>query len=109
MRPPTPETTSIITIESGSTRICMPTWKEPPESHVYAVESSLRSPCAWLHMEKKETSAPAKATKTDEVPRYAAVRREIDVPASVIRTAPASGASKQSQPPTAMVVIRGAP
>ena len=34
MRPPTPETMSIITVESGSTRIWKPTSKSPVASHV---------------------------------------------------------------------------
>ena len=34
MSPPTPETTSIIVIESGSTRMFMSTWKPKMCSHV---------------------------------------------------------------------------
>jgi hypothetical protein len=34
MSPPTPETISIIVLESVSSRICSPTWKSPRASHV---------------------------------------------------------------------------
>jgi hypothetical protein len=38
MRNPTPETTSIMKTESGSTRISAPNWRSPAESHVQSVE-----------------------------------------------------------------------
>ncbi len=53
------------------------------------------------------TRAPAKPTKTERVAIQPASVREISVPPSVISTAPASGARRQSQ--EAAAIIRGAP
>ncbi len=97
--PPTPETMSIITTESGSTRISIPTSKSPAASQVYAVESCSRSSASLDQRPKNATSAPAKATNVVRVEIQPAVRREIHGPVSVIASAPPSGASRQTQAP----------
>ncbi len=99
MSPPTPETISIITTASGSTRISKPTSKFTVASHVYAVESSCRSPGSRAQSPKNATSAPPKATNVVSVEIHPASRRLIRVPPSVIASAPASGASRQVQAP----------
>ena len=99
MSPPTPETMSIITVASGSTRISMPTSKSPAASHVYAVESSSRSAASRAQSPKNATSAPPKATKVVSVEIQPASRAMMRVPQSVIVSAPASGASRQVQAP----------
>src|SRR6187431_1129707 len=102
MSPPTPETISIITVESGSTRICRPTSKSPAASQVYAVETTSRSSGLAAHVAKKATTAPPKATNVVSVEMSPAVRREIRPPATAIASAPASGESRQTQPPAAI-------
>src|SRR5919109_4101371 len=101
MRPPTPETISIITAESGSARICRSTSKSPAASHVYAVEMRERSSRLSAHVAKNATSAPPNATNVVSVEIQPAVRREIVWPATVIARQLASGASRQIQAPTA--------
>ncbi len=95
MSPPTPETTSIIVLESGSSRIWNPTSKLPDASHVYAVETCSRSDGSAAHSPTKATSAPPNATNVVSVEIHPAVRREILTPASVIASAPASGESSR--------------
>src|SRR3954452_12148969 len=89
---------------SGSTRIVSPKRRFPAESHVQAVELALR----WLALcessEKNEIQAPTNATRTDALATKPDARRPSSVPPSVIATAPASGASRQIQPPTTAVV-----
>src|SRR4029450_7145364 len=103
MRPPTPETISIITSESGSTRIWTSTLKLPPVSQVYAVETCERSLASFPHAPKKATSAPPKATNVERVEIQPARRREIAWPRNVIVRQPTSGASRQVQAPAAIV------
>src|SRR5919201_1933575 len=97
MRPPTPETISIITTASGSTRICADTLKLPPVSQVYAVETCERSCGLSPHMTKKATAAAPKATNVESVEIQPASRREIVCPQSAVVTQPTSGASRQTQ------------
>ncbi len=122
MSPPTPLTTSIITVLSGSTRSCSGTLKVPDASHVHAVVSS---PGAWqctpksLHdafcvtswpwTPRKAQTAPPNATKTLVVESHAAARRESFVPPSRMRIAATSGESRQIHAPQLMPVIRAAP
>jgi hypothetical protein len=104
MRPPTPVTTSIITIESGSMRRSMLTLKSPAVSHVHAVVVTARSSgLCRAHASMNATSAPANPTNTEAVERIPACRRVIVVPASVISRKPASGARRQTQPPLTTV------
>src|SRR5439155_7436084 len=96
MRAPTPETTSIMKIESGSTRMLRPTWKLPAASHVHALESCERSPVSRPSIEKKATAAAMNETKTEAVARRPAPRRVQRVPPSVIATVAPSGANRQT-------------
>ena len=102
MRPPTPVTTSIITSESGSTRISSETLNCPAPSQVNAVESSDRSSGFSPSEAMKAQSAPAKPTNTDAVEMIPACRRVMRVPASRIARKPPRGARRQIQPPTAI-------
>jgi hypothetical protein len=104
MSPPTPETTSIITLDSVSSRIWTETWKFPAASHVYAVETCSRSDGSAAQSPKNATSAPANATNVVSVEIQPAVRREMRPPATVIAIAPASGDPRQTQAPA---LIRG--
>src|SRR5512143_2455022 len=99
MSPPTPETTSIIVLESVSSWICSGTSKFPAASHVYAVETCASSVVELAQRPKKATSAPAKATKVASVAIQPAALREMRVPASVTASAPTSGESRQIQAP----------
>src|SRR5689334_23255888 len=88
---------SIMNTDSGSIRIDRPAWKLAPPSQVHAVESTIRSsasrPQSWMKVE----SAPPNATIVDSAEIHAAVRFEMFMPASVMTSAPASGASRQIQ------------
>src|SRR5687767_9632908 len=99
INPPTPETISIIVTASGSTSSDRPTSKPPAASQVQAVVTSSRSSWPRPSRPTKAAIAPPKAVKTESVESHAAVRREIDSPRRVIRSAPASGASRQSHAP----------
>src|SRR5919108_5890793 len=103
--PPTPETISIIIVLNGSTSTSRPGLKLPACSHVQAVETT---PCSlpWARSPKNDQRAPANATKTLVVESQPAARREMRVPESVIRIAPASGEARQSHAPA---VICAAP
>src|SRR3954451_9057615 len=96
---PTPETISIIITLSGSTRTDRPDWYEPPSIHVHAVEMWCRSCGCSPRRPANAVNAPANATAVDSVETYAAVRREMRVPASVITSAPTSGESRQIHAP----------
>src|SRR3954454_22867680 len=98
IRPPTPETISIIIVLSGSTITVSPALNVPAWSHVHAVEKCA-SCDAFEWSPRNDQTAPANATKPLVVDSHAAVRREIRVPQSVIRSAPASGAARQSHAP----------
>ena len=69
MSAPTPETTSIMKIESGSTRMLRPTSKLPAESQVQAVERCERSSVSRPRIEKKAIAAATNEAATDAVAR----------------------------------------
>jgi hypothetical protein len=99
MSPPTPETISIIVLESVSSRICTCTWKSPAASHVYADETCSRSDGSLVQSPMNATSALANARNVVSVEIHPALRREIRPPATVIATAPASGEARHTQAP----------
>ena len=96
MSPPTPETMSIIVLDSVSSRICSSTWKSPDSSQVYAVDTTSRSPCPSAQRPMNATSAPPKATNVVSVEIHAAALREMRVPAIAIASAPTSGERRQT-------------
>src|SRR3954471_17666274 len=92
---------SIIIVDSGSTMISKPALNWPLCSHVHAVEMC-ESCDVFARSPKKDQTAPAKATKTEVVEIQPAATRGMRVPRSVISTAPASGATRQSHAPQIM-------
>src|SRR4051812_10233136 len=74
-------------------------------SHVHAVETAPRS-LPSERSAKNDHNAPANATKTDVVAIQPAAARGRRVPASVMSTAPARGANRQTHAP---VLIPAAP
>src|SRR5919198_6765242 len=105
MRPPTPETISIITSASGSTRIWTSTLKSPPVNQVYAVDTCERSPESLPHAAKRATTAPPNATKVESVEIQPAMRRVISCPRKVIVRQPTSGAARQTQAPAIILGV----
>src|SRR5689334_6948460 len=91
---------------SGSTRMVSPKRRLPAESQVHAVEVTLRWLGSCESSAKNEIHAPTNETSTAALATKPAGRRPSSFPASVIATAPASGATRQIQPPTTAVVTR---
>src|SRR4051812_858882 len=73
--------------------------KRPAVSHVYAVLEAARFEGLLSSISARATIAPANATATESVAIQPAPRRERRCPSSAMSTAPASGASRQIQPP----------
>ena len=94
MSPPTPETMSIIVLESVSSRICTSTSKSPDGEPRVRGRDLLAVAGSAAQKPKNATSAPPNARKVVSVEIQPAVRREIRPPASVIATAPPSGANE---------------
>ena len=69
MSAPTPETISIMKIESGSTRMLRPTSKLPASSQVQAVERCVRSSGCSPRIEKNATAEATNDVATDRVAR----------------------------------------
>src|SRR6478736_2007916 len=91
--------------ESGSTRIESPTRKFPAESHVHAVETSLRLSGERVSIVAKQTTAAVNESATAPVAMIPAARRESALPPSVISATAASGVNKQIQAVVISVVI----
>ena len=71
-----------------------------------AVLDACRCDALLPSMSANDQRAPPKDTATDSVASQPAVRREMRVPPRMIRTTPASGASRQIQAP--VVTLAGA-
>jgi hypothetical protein len=103
MRKPTPETTSIMKTERGSTTISIPARKSPAESQVQSVEEWLRSSGPSPSKRTKVVADAANETRVAPEAITPAWKRVMRMPASAITSTAAAGAKSAIQ---AAAIIR---
>ncbi len=91
---------------NGSTRIESSNLRFPAESHVHAIETSLRSSGERVSRLEKQTTAAANESATDPVEITPAARRESALPPSAITATAASGVNRQIQAVVIAVTLR---
>ncbi len=95
---PTPVTTSIITTDSGSTRMLTSTTKLPPESQRQPVETIERCESSRV---SRSISASTESTNPARIESDATrVTRRLETlePTAMLKERPSSGVSSTSQP-----------